>query len=152
VRLVRQALQRAALPGGIGATRYPFVPKSNRLLTPGQFWAIRLSTGRFGAGRVTVVPAFGPKDRVGFCAAVLDWSGDHEPSAADIAGRRALLQGKTRFDAITKNGSEIIGLRPLAFDPIDPMDPMEMRTGVPVLVMGWLGFVHAAEDALKRSS
>jgi hypothetical protein len=31
---------------------YPFTPKWNRYLLPGQFWAVPLSDGRFGCGRV----------------------------------------------------------------------------------------------------
>jgi hypothetical protein len=115
---------------------YPFVPKSNSSLRPGQFWAIRLSDGRFGAGRVTAVPAYGPKDRVGIAVALLDWAGDAEPTSADIAGRAVLFQAKTGFDAITNNGAKVLGLRPLDLDGIVPMDPMDMRVGARVPVMG----------------
>ena len=38
---------------------YPFEPKLNKHLRPGQFWAILLADGRFAAGRVMAVPAFG---------------------------------------------------------------------------------------------
>jgi len=47
---------------------YPFIPKSNRYLEVGQFWALPLSDGRYGCGRVMAVPAFGSKDRIGFVA------------------------------------------------------------------------------------
>ena len=92
--------------------RYPFVPKSNKFLRPGQFWSIRLSNGTFAAGRVMAVPAFGPKDRTGVVVALMDWSGDHEPTANDLAGRGVLDQAKTRFEAISKNGAQVLGLRP----------------------------------------
>lgn len=48
-----------------GEIRYPFVPKSNRFLAAGQYWALPLSNGQFGCGRVMDVPAFGESDRVG---------------------------------------------------------------------------------------
>jgi len=49
-----------------------FKPKSNRHLRPGQFWAIPLADGRFAAGRVMAVPAFGEKDMRGFVAGLME--------------------------------------------------------------------------------
>lgn len=34
---------------------YPFLPKSNTYLIPGQFWAIPLRTNKFACGRVIEV-------------------------------------------------------------------------------------------------
>jgi hypothetical protein len=128
--------------------RYPFIPKSNIYLRPGQYWSIPLSSGRFAAGRVTAVPAFGPTDRVGVVIALIDWTGDHEPTEADIAGRGALHgQAKSRFEAISKNGGRVLGLRPLALDGIEPIDPMDCRVGTRHIVWGWRTVLNLAEAA-----
>ena len=42
------------------AIAYPFEPKSITYLRAGQFWAVPLSDGRFGCGRVLYVP--GPSE------------------------------------------------------------------------------------------
>ena len=66
---------------------YPFVPKTNAKLLPGQFWSIPLSDGRFGCGRVlTATPEAGYGARTWFTGAVLDWVGDAPPTAESIAG------------------------------------------------------------------
>src|SRR5438105_356614 len=124
---------------------YPFTPKSNRYLRPGHFWSIPLSTGRYAAGRVTAVPAFGPKDRVGVVVALLDWSGDEPPAGQDLAGCGALYQAKSRFEAISLTGGSVLGLRPLELDGIVPADPMDFRIGSTQLVWGWRAIVLHAE-------
>jgi hypothetical protein len=82
---------------------YPFVPKSNRYLEAGQFWALPLSDGRYGCGRVMAVPAFGAKDRVGFVAGLAGWIGSEPPTEAAIAGAPVLLQTKAHFETISKD-------------------------------------------------
>jgi len=73
---------------------YPFVPKSNAELAPGQFWSIPLSDGRFGCGRVLRVDrdrAYGA--RILFVGAVLDWVGETPPTSEAIAGAEVLAVG-----------------------------------------------------------
>jgi hypothetical protein len=36
---------------------YPFVPRTNATLVPGQFWSIPLTDGRFACGRVLAARA-----------------------------------------------------------------------------------------------
>jgi len=81
---------------------YPFVPKSNRYLKAGQFWALPLSDGTYGCGRLMAVPAFGAKDRVGFVAGLAGWIGSEPPTEATIAGAPVLLQAKAHFETISK--------------------------------------------------
>src|SRR6266566_811632 len=95
-----------------------FKPKSNRHLRPGQFWAIPLADGRFAAGRVMAVPAFGEKDTRGFVAGLMDWIGTRPPDAEALAGRAVVAQGSIRIEAITKTGGAILGLRPLELDAL----------------------------------
>ena len=40
------------------APEYPFVPKSNRWLEPGQFWGVPLRSGRHACGRVLLSPGW----------------------------------------------------------------------------------------------
>ena len=82
---------------GGSAPAYPFVPKSNRWLEAGQFWAVPLSDGRFACGRVLDVPReldlHVPVARTMFLAGLLDWVGDTPPTAAAIAGAGLLAHG-----------------------------------------------------------
>jgi hypothetical protein len=126
---------------------YPFVPKSNRYLRPGQFWGIKLADGRFAAGRVMAVPAFGPRDRVGVVVGLLDWVGTAPPTADDIAGRPVLEQAKARFEAIASNGPHVLGLRPLEADGLVAVDPNDGRVGAIHLVWGWRTIANRAERA-----
>jgi immunity protein 26 of polymorphic toxin system len=100
---------------------YPFVPKSNTQLEPGQFWSIPLSDGRFGCGRVLRIDrdrAYG--GRILFVGAVLDWVGEAPPTAEAIAGRGILGIGTTHVRTISYGGGAILGGRPLAADGIEP--------------------------------
>jgi len=118
---------------------YPFVPKSNRTLTAGQFWSLPLSTGRYAAGRVIVARSLGPEEhRIFIVNGLLDWSGDEPPTEIDIAGRAALFQAISNFDVIAKNGGAILGERPLDLDGLTPM-PMG-RVGDVTTVSGWRAF------------
>ena len=96
------------------------------------------------------VPAFGPKDRVGVVVGLMDWSGDHEPASQDLAGRPVLQQAITRFHAISRNGGQVLGLRPLELDAIDPMDPMDFSVGSVQQVWGWRVIVDQAERFFGR--
>lgn len=129
---------------------YPFTPKSNRSLRPGQFWAIPLATGRYAAGRVMAVPAFGTKDRVGVVVGLIDWSGNREPTEQDLAGRPVLFQAKSRFEATANTGGQVIGIRPLALDNIVPINPDDFSVGSRNLVWGWRTIQSRAEEAFGR--
>src|ERR1700754_3406964 len=83
---------------------YPFVPKSNKHLSPGDFWAIPLENGTFGAGMVLeLCPKGLPGARM-----------------SSIAGSRTLEQGVAHILAITQTGGAIIGNRALDLDGIEP--------------------------------
>jgi hypothetical protein len=124
---------------------YPFVPKSNRYLRPGQFWAIPLADGRFACGRVMAVPGFGPSDRIGFVAGLADWIESAQPTAEALSGRSIVIQAKTRFEAIAKTGRHVLGLRPLDLDGLVAVDPDDMSVGAVHLVWGWHAIVDEAE-------
>jgi hypothetical protein len=113
-------------------SRYPFVPKSNRYLRAGQYWALPLRDGRFACGRVMAVPAFGPRDRVGVVVGLMDWLGQGPPTSEQIVGRSVLEQAKSRFEAITNTGGEVLGMRLLDLDGLVADDPnASHRSGPP---------------------
>jgi hypothetical protein len=67
---------------------YPFTPKSNARLEPGQFWSIPLSRRRFACERVLAVGSgttSGGRSR--FLAGLLDWVGAGPASVDSIAAR-----------------------------------------------------------------
>jgi hypothetical protein len=124
---------------------YPFTPKSNKHLRAGQFWAIPLADGRFAAGRVMAVPAFGEKDTRGFVAGLIDWIGAAPPDADALAGRPVVAQGQTRVEAVTNTGGAILGHRPLELDGIAAVDPHDMSVGSVHTVWGWRTILNRAE-------
>jgi hypothetical protein len=101
--------------------RYPFVPKSANWLRAGQFWALPLSDGTFGCGRVIELPpAETRKSRMVFLAGVLDWHSTLPPTFDSIANAKCLRQGDAHIRAITRTGGMILGYRDLADDGIEP--------------------------------
>ena len=109
----------------MAAPPYPFVPKSNRYLAAGQFWAIPLSNGRFACGRVLDVPRVDdlhvPVNTRMFLAGLLDWVGTEPPSGERLAESGVFDQGFAHIKAILTTGGEILGSRPLVLDRIVPM-------------------------------
>lgn len=97
--------------------RYPFIPKSNAELKPGQFWGIRLSDGRFACGRVLRLsePLMGLRNL--FVAGLLDWVGPVPPTPDAIAGAPLLEFRQTPIEAI-QAASGILGYRDLDSDGI----------------------------------
>ncbi|HEU5111487.1 MAG TPA: hypothetical protein VFT95_23340 [Micromonosporaceae bacterium] len=125
---------------------YPFVPRSNRRLIPGQYWALPLSDGRFACGRVMAVPAFGPRDRIGVVIGLMDWLGETHPTAEQLAGRPVLEQAKSRFEAIANTGGQVLGIRPLNLDGLVAVDPDASHVGAVHQVWGWRTILDLAEQ------
>ena len=115
--------------------RYPFEAKSIAYLRAGQFWAVPLSNGRFGCGRVLHVPkATDPKPSLylntrGFFGGLMDWSGDEPPTPGSIAGSRLLKQGTIHVVALKDTGSKILGQRDLDLDHITGLLELSHRAG-----------------------
>lgn len=114
---------------------YPFEPKSIAYLRAGQYWAIPLSDGRFGCGRVLYVPS--PSDpqpslylntRI-FLAGLMDWSGGEPPTAQAIARCGLLAQGRVHVAAVTDTGSKILGQRDLELDGLSGLLEVSHRGG-----------------------
>ncbi|WP_177177281.1 Imm26 family immunity protein [Bacillus sp. MUM 116] len=102
---------------------YPFKPKSNRFLIPGQFWAIPLNSGKFACGRVIQIM---PKGELGstkcFLAGLMNWVGDKPPTSEDLAVCSTIKQGDVHIVTIHETGLDgmIQGFRPLEIDGIEP--------------------------------
>jgi len=100
---------------------YPFRPRSTSSLRAGQFWAIRLSDGRFGCGRVIQVGGdMLPTPNRSFFGGLHDWVSDVPPTADSIASSAFLAWGVMHIRAITETGGDILGLRELAADNVKP--------------------------------
>lgn len=98
---------------------YPFRPKSNRFLLPGQFWAIPLENGKFACGRVIEIE---PDSRTGFLAGLMDWLGDAPPMPDDLKGYKVVSQGSVHIKTVHETGLNgmILGYLPLTEDEITP--------------------------------
>lgn len=104
---------------------YPFVPKTNAQLVPGQFWSIHLSDGRFACGRVLAVDRSATHGaRTMFVAGLVDWVGERPPTAEAIAGKPIFEVGRGHVSLIAEGGGSVLGERPLDPDGIVPqLDP-----------------------------
>lgn len=103
----------------LNEVKYPFVPKSNRSLIPGQFWVIPLNNGKFACGRVIEVHPFETKM---FLAGLMNWIGEIVPKENDLAGKQTIKQGQVHIKTIHQTGLNgmIIGYRNLSLDKIEP--------------------------------
>ena len=114
------------------APAYPFVPRTNAQLEPGQFWSIPLSDGRFACGRVLEVGGHSQRrSRTLFVAALLDWVGDAPPTADTLAGAQPFATGIARIETIAEAGGAILGTRPLSADGIEPPADISSYWGIP---------------------
>ena len=117
---------------------YPFEPKSNAHLLPGQFWGVPLSDGRWACGRVLAVKtqsdAYFPGNSRTFLAALMHWQSDQPPATETIAGRQVLAQGRAHVRSIQLNGQMILGRRDLGLDGIRGLREVTHRGGGTVMV------------------
>lgn len=115
---------------------YPFVPRTNAHLIPGQFFSFRLTNGRYACGRVLeshwVYPS-GPGSRTTFRVGLMDWSGDGPATADDLAGCRVLDQGYADVGIVSRYEARIDGCRPLEADGIAPDPTAQGMYGLEVL-------------------
>ncbi|MEA2900950.1 MAG: hypothetical protein QOH36_837 [Actinomycetota bacterium] len=122
----------------MAASEYPFEPKSNAYLLPGQFWGVPLSDGRWACGRVLGIKResddYFPGNSRTFLAALMDWEGDDLPTPIDIAGRYVVAQGWAHVLTIQKNGRSILGHRDLALDGIRGLRQVTHRGGGTVML------------------
>ncbi|MDT7571106.1 MAG: hypothetical protein QOE05_1280 [Actinomycetota bacterium] len=88
---------------------FPFTPRSATQLEIGDFWTVALPSGGLGCLQVRDLKRSGTGARTSFVAGVLDWRGDEQPQAADLAGKRVLAQGLTGIEIFTTGRAVVIG-------------------------------------------
>ena len=98
---------------------YPFRPRSAASLVPGHFWAVPISGGRFGCGRVLQVLGSQLPMKNAFFGGLHDWIGDAPPTQEAFAGTRLAHVGVMHPKAITETGGNVLGERPLELDGIE---------------------------------
>ncbi len=111
---------------------YPFEPRSNAYLEPGQFWAVPLSDGRFACGRVLAVPKDDPSlaiSRKMFLAGLMNWVAHDRPTSETIAGSEVVAQGMAHVRTIQTTGGVVLGCRDLALDGIVGLREVTHRGG-----------------------
>jgi hypothetical protein len=95
---------------------YPFVPRSNAHLLPGQIWGIPLRDGRSACGVVVAVPTVreAPHRAINsrtFVAGLLDWVGDELPTP-DAVDKSPLLNWRFgHVKMVGENGGALLGQR-----------------------------------------
>jgi hypothetical protein len=101
---------------------FPFLPKSNTLLMPGDFWGIPIAPGKYAAGRIIELPwqHESNNDRRMFLAGLMDWCGRASPTSDDLENRKVLEQGEMHVRAFSFSNWQIEGHRELAGDGIEP--------------------------------
>ena len=105
------------------AVQFPYIPKTTRELKPGDFWEIPLDGGGYACGRVvqlSIDPASGRRDRVGFLAGLMDWFGLELPNERTIAKKRIIAQGNVHVKTVRETGGMIRGKRALVLDGLSP--------------------------------
>ncbi len=103
--------------------KYPFKPKTNNYLIPGQFWSIPLSSGKYTCGRVIeLMPKGEIGSRTSFLAGLMDWVGENPPAAENLIGCKTIKQGSVHIKTIHETGLQgmIAGHRPLELEGIEP--------------------------------
>ena len=109
---------------------YPHIPKSTANLRRGQFWAIPLANGKYGAGCV-VGEALkdGRKNTRLFVAGVLQWISDTPPTARSLCDVKIYRYGFLHVKSINECGSAIIGDADIKFpDAPTSAESLELAT------------------------
>jgi hypothetical protein len=155
---------------------FPFKPRSTAELMPGDFWALPLTEGKYGCGRVVALkPKHGTGSRFMFLAALLDWIGTSPPTSEHIASCSAIAQGQVHLRSVYETGGQVLGNRPLETDGIEPAFFLSESPGVQCMLLrgyeplrsataeeqaslpvfrtwGYLIITHRAEELAKRAA
>lgn len=138
---------------------YPFAPKTNKDLIPGQYWEVPLKCGKYACGRVIELPpkGYGLGERVHFLVGLMDWLGNDLPTSESIVGHKILDQGVAHLKTIWKNGEKILGCRLLEIDNLESFYFVtSWERNIPskdddlLLIKGFRFIRYLAEDEKKR--
>ena len=131
---------------------FPLSPRSTRDLEVGDYWVVPLSDGSFGACLVTDLKRSGPGALSSMVVGVVDWRGDAEPAAADLAGRRVLAQGLTRVEVFTEGGAQILGNSQATLRGQDLRSAFrDFEVGTKTQTWGWKVLARRVADTLAST-
>ncbi len=80
----------------VPSLKYPFEPRSNSYLVPGQFWGVPFSDGSWACGRVgdqSEPDVYFQGNSRTFLAGLMNWDGDDPPTSENIAGQNLVARG-----------------------------------------------------------
>ncbi|MCU1623280.1 MAG: hypothetical protein JWL79_2125 [Frankiales bacterium] len=115
----------------------------------GDFWAVELADGRYGAAQVRDLQGSGVGALTTFVMGVVDWSGEELPGDSDLVGRTVLDQGLARIDVFTKGGAKMLGNSSATVTgPGLTSVYRDHGVGTVTSVWGWKGIPRVVERAL----
>ena len=127
------------------ATCYPFKPKSTAHIQPGDFWAVPISGGRYGCGRVIALREPGQTgSKSMLLVGLMNWIGHAPPQAGDLGGLKTVHQAQIHLRSILETGGAILGPRPLEADEIEPDYFLSESPGSTCLLMKGYSFLRKA--------
>ncbi len=100
---------------------YPFTPKSNKSLSIGDYWIIKLNNGNHAVGIVVDIPDPNAKLRMEFIAGLLDYSKPEIPEIEDLSNMKIIKQGRAHIKTIAFTGKEVVGNINLKTRGIEPL-------------------------------
>ncbi len=108
--------------------KYPFIPKSNAKLEVGEFWAIKLSNGKYACGIVLDLPNKNESKKE-FFAGLLDWKGDNKPNSIVLehSSLKILRQGEAHIKTFLDKEEAILGK--IDIDKANLILPFELNCG-----------------------
>lgn len=124
---------------------FPFSPRSNRALQPGDFWPVRLDDGRYACGRVLQTEGEElPTKTQSFFGALHDSVGDVPPTKQDVAKAALVAFGTMHVKAIRETGGEILGNVPLTESQSEIPELMDSHGGPAARILKGVKFQRAA--------
>lgn len=128
-------------------------PRSSAGLSPGDFWAVPLPSGRYGAGQVLDVRRDGPGSRTTFVAGVVQWVGDVPPTDSDVAGQPIGAVGLTDVALFKETDAVILGNLPIHRSAVRFDNPLrDLHAGARHSVWGWRTFVRRVAEVAGESA
>ncbi|MDQ3713948.1 MAG: hypothetical protein M3388_17255 [Acidobacteriota bacterium] len=81
-----------------------------------------------------------------FLAGLMDWTSDKPPTVESLANYKFIKQGEVHIKTITENNGEILGLRPLEVDALEPQFFLSQSGG------GRYCFLQKGYEILRRAT
>ena len=94
---------------------FPMSPRSTRDLRIGDFWAVSLADGDYGACQVVDLRSTGPGSRMTFVVGLVRWRGGALPDDVALLGTQVERVGVCPVEVFAEMASPILGNRPVTF-------------------------------------